>query len=91
MMTFLDIDSVSSAYEWSIVDSDYNYMMGYVYPSTFSSSTILTYTSKNGFTYNAYTARERASEMIYQTLADIDIDYSSIGIIASDFGFLYIY
>ena len=91
MMTFLYIDSVASSYEWLLMDMDYSYMTGYIYPSTFSASTTLAYTTQSGFTYSAYTVRERASEMIYQTLADIDVDFASIGIDASDFGFIYIY
>ena len=89
-MSFLTINKVSSVYEWAFIDSDYNYMEGYIYPSTFSSSTVLSYTSKIGFTYAATSARQIASQLIYQTLKDMKTDYSSIGIKASDFGFVYI-
>ena len=89
-MSFLTIDKVSSVYEWAFIDIDYNYMEGYIYPSSFSSSTVLSYTSKIGFTYTASSARQIASQLIYQTLKDMKTDYSSIGIKASDFGFVYI-
>ena len=89
-MTFLSIYDNTSMYEWSIVDSYADYMTGNIYPSTFTSSTVLSYTSQIGFTYSLYSARELASEMIYQTLVDMKTNYSSIGVKASDFGFIYI-
>ncbi len=86
-MSFLTIDKISSVYDWSFIDSDYNFMQGYIYPSSFTSSTVLSYSSKIGFTYTATTARQLASQLIYATLRDMKTDYSSIGIKASDLGF----
>ncbi len=91
MMTFLTIDVVDGIYNWSAIDGDYNYMEGTVYASSFTSSTVLTYSYKIGFTYSTYTTREVVSQMIYQALEDMKYDYSSINLTAYDLGFYYIY
>ena len=90
IMTFVDIESINGVYEWSIIDAEANFMSGNIYASSFTSNTVLTYSYKSGFSGSEYSAREVASQMIYQTLKDMSIDYYSIGISASDLGFIYI-
>ena len=92
MMTSLTIkENISGIYTWAMVEGYSNFMTGTIYANTFTSSTVLNYTSKTGFYYSTYTYREIASQMIYTTLEDMSIDYSSIGITAQDLGFYYVY
>ena len=88
IMSFLYIDGTSGVYDWSIMDANFYYMKGYIYGSSFTSSTILTYTSQYGFSSSLYTIRSVASEMIASTLTSMKTDYKSIGITAKDFGFI---
>lgn len=86
----ITIKNTDGVYDWAIIDSDYNFMQGTIYASTFTSNTVLSYTYKLGFTYTASTAKTIASQAIYQLLSDLEVDYKSIGITAKDLGFNYV-
>ena len=88
IMSFLEIDGTSGIYDWSVMDENYYYMNGYIYGSTFTSSTVLTYTNQYGFSSSLYTVRSLASDMIASTLTYMKTDYKSIGITPKDFGFV---
>lgn len=90
ILSGVTIDVVDGVYSWSIMDSYYDYMTGTIYASSFTSSTILSYTYKNGFTYTSNSIRSIASEAIYTMLSDLKTDLSAIGVKASDLGFSYV-
>ena len=89
-MVFLTIDQIDGIYMWSYVDSYEQFVAGTIYASTFSSNTVLTYTNYYGIysTSTLKSARELASSMMRLLLTSMTIDYASIGIKASDLGFI---
>ena len=91
VMVFCTIDEIDGVYEWSYIDDDSRYMRGTIYGNLFHSNYTLTY----NYYLNISTAslrssiKELSSSMMSLLLTHIALDYSDIGITASDLGFIY--
>lgn len=84
------IDKIDGIYEWAYLDDFDNYMTGTLYASTFSTNSLLGYSYQNMYDYSLiYSVRELASSMISLLLTFFDTDFYSIGVTASDLGFVY--
>lgn len=89
-MVFLTIDQIDGIYTWTYVDNYEQYVTGNIYASTFSNSTVLYYTNYYGIysTSMLTSLRELASSMMGLLLTSMSVDYASIGVTASDLGFV---
>lgn len=89
-MVFLTIDQIDGIYTWTYVDNYEQYVTGNIYASTFSNSTVLYYTNYYGiYSISMLTSlRELASSMMGLLLTSMSVDYASIGVTASDLGFV---
>lgn len=84
------IDKIDGIYSWAYLDDYNNYMEGTLYATTFNSNTILGYSYQNVYDYSLiYSIRKLASAMIEYYLTFFDTDFYSIGVTASDLGFVY--
>lgn len=86
-MVFVTIDEIDGVYEWSYIDGYSYFMMGTLYGSTYTSSSLLGVSNYAVPSSALTTVRKLASSMVNLLLVSIEIDYVDIGVTAVDFGF----